>query len=174
MTHHGPILDVPALFIEVGSTEPYWPNEEAAQLLAEVIHDGLGLSDGFLNESLGEWKTSFIGHPVLVTLGGGHYAPKANKLGLENNVWIGHMLANHSLPFGRKKIRAFFGNNRLMQHLHPRKRPTREAKLFAMLRKKSFKGWQRQLIYAYLEELGVEVVKSNAFLEMVKGCQIEP
>jgi len=40
--------------------------------------------------------------------------------------------------------------------------------------KKSFKGWQRQLIYAYLEQLGVEVVKSNAFLEMVKGCQIEP
>ena len=25
-----------------------------------------------------------------------------------------------------------------------------------------------------LEELGVEVVKSNVFLEMVKRCQIEP
>ena len=48
------------------------------------------------------------------------------------------------------------------------------GKIVCNVEKKSFKGWQRQLIYAYLEELGVEVVKSNAFLEMVKGCQIEP
>ena len=36
VTHHGPILNVPSLFIEVGSTEPYWPNEEAAQLLTVI------------------------------------------------------------------------------------------------------------------------------------------
>ena len=97
VTHHGPVLDVPALFIEVGSTEPYWPNEDAAKLLAEIITEGLSL-DGS-NESY-SWSESNETEPVLITLGGGHYAPKANKLALEPNVWIGHMLANHSLPFG--------------------------------------------------------------------------
>jgi len=37
--------------------------------------------------------------------------------------------------------------------------------------KKSFKGWQRQLIYSYLESRNIEVVRTKAFLEMVKGCQ---
>ncbi|MGB1798682.1 MAG: D-aminoacyl-tRNA deacylase, partial [Candidatus Poseidoniaceae archaeon] len=93
VTHHGPILDVPALFIEVGSTEPYWPNEEAAKLLAEIIGEGLGFENNFSNSA---WTSTNIGEPVLMTLGGGHYAPKANKLALEENVWLGHMLANHS------------------------------------------------------------------------------
>ena len=53
-------------------------------------------------------ESSFAGHPVLITLGGGHYAPKANKLALEPNVWLGHMLANHSLPFGTQEDRELF------------------------------------------------------------------
>ena len=38
------------------------------------------------------------GDLVVVTLGGGHYAPRANRFG--THVEIGHMLANHSLRFG--------------------------------------------------------------------------
>ena len=38
------------------------------------------------------------GDRVVVTLGGGHYAPRANRFG--THVEIGHMLANHSLRFG--------------------------------------------------------------------------
>ena len=71
VTHHGPVLDVPALFIEVGSTEPYWPNENAAQLLAEIITEGLSLNGS--NESY-SWSESNETEPVLITLGGGHYA----------------------------------------------------------------------------------------------------
>ena len=168
VTHHGPILDVPALFIEVGSTEPYWPNEEAAQLLAEVIAEGLAFSDGFSNEC---WSSRQIGEPVLVTLGGGHYAPKANKLGLENNVWIGHMLANHSLPFGSQENPGILWKQSIDAALASTQEAFPGGVIVCNVEKKSFKGWQRQLIYNHLESIGVEVVRSNAFLEMVKGCR---
>ena len=39
------------------------------------------------------WTVS-LGHS-----GGGHYAPRANKLGSMQGIWIGHMLATYALPF---------------------------------------------------------------------------
>ena len=132
VTHHGPILNVPSLFIEVGSTEPYWPNEEAAQLLAEVIHEGLGLNN---QPSIGEWNSSFDDHPVLITLGGGHYAPKANKLALEPNVWLGHMLANHSLPFGTQEDPGTLWKQSIDAALSSNKLCLSGAKLCAMWRR---------------------------------------
>ena len=166
VTHHGPILNVPSLFIEVGSTEPYWPNEDAAKLLAEVIHEGLGMND---KPSIGQWDSSHEGCPILVTLGGGHYAPKANKLALEPNVWLGHMLANHSLPFGPQEEPGHLWKQSIDAALTSTSIAYPGGTIVCNVEKKSFKGWQRQLIYAYLEEIGVEVVRSNAFLEMVKG-----
>mgnify|MGYP000076321995 FL=1 len=168
VTHHGPILDVPALFIEVGSTEPYWPNEEAAKLLAEIIGEGLGFGNNFSNSA---WTSRNIGEPVLMTLGGGHYAPKANKLALEENVWLGHMLANHSLPFGSQEDPGILWKQSIDAALSSTKKAFPGGKVVCNVEKKSFKGWQRQLIYEHLESVGIEVVRTNAFLEMVKGCQ---
>ena len=166
VTHHGPILDVPAMFIEVGSTEPYWPNEEAAHLLSKIIAEGLRFEEGFSNQG---WSQRNVGEPVLVTLGGGHYAPKANKLGLEDNVWIGHMLANHSLPFGYQDNPGSLWKQSIEAALLSTQKAFPGGNIVCNVEKKSFKGWQRQLIYAYLENIGIEVVRSNAFLEMVKG-----
>ena len=97
VTHHGPWLNVPAMFIEIGSTEKTWPNEEAAELLARIIADGMAL-DGKNNIGLWDEKAN-SGDLVLVTLGGGHYAPRANKLASMDGVWLGHMLATYALPF---------------------------------------------------------------------------
>ena len=167
VTHHGPILEAPSLFIEVGSTEPYWPNEKAAKLLAEVLLDGLGLT-GLPSLS---WNETHSGEPVLITLGGGHYAPKANKLALQTDVWLGHMLANHSLPFGSQEEPGILWKQSIDAAISSTKQAYPGGKIVCNVEKKSFKGWQRQLIYGYLDTLGIEVVKSNAFLEMVKGCQ---
>ena len=168
VTHHGPILDVPALFIEVGSTEPYWPNEEAAKLLAEIIGEGLSFDNKFSNSA---WTSKNIGEPVLMTLGGGHYAPKANKLALEENVWLGHMLANHSLPFGSQEEPGILWKQSIDAALSSTKMAFPGGNIVCNVEKKSFKGWQRQLIYEHLESVGIEVVRTDAFLEMVKGCQ---
>ena len=168
VTHHGPILDVPALFIEVGSTEPYWPNEDAARLLAEIIAEGLGL-DG--NNSTESWSKDNVNEPVLITLGGGHYAPKANKLALEPHVWLGHMLANHSLPFGSQDEPGELWKQSIDAALTSTQKAYPGGRIVCNVEKKSFKGWQRQLIFSYLESRSIEVVRTKAFLEMVKGCQ---
>ncbi|MGA0380123.1 MAG: D-aminoacyl-tRNA deacylase, partial [Candidatus Poseidoniaceae archaeon] len=159
---------VPALFIEVGSTEPYWPNKEAAKLLAEIIGEGLDFENNFSNSA---WTSKNIGEPVLITLGGGHYAPKANKLALEENVWLGHMLANHSLPFGSQEDPGILWKQSIDAAVSSTKKAFPGGNVVCNVEKKSFKGWQRQLIYEHLESIGIEVVRTNAFLEMVKGCQ---
>jgi len=168
VTHHGPILDVPALFIEVGSTEPYWPNENAAKLLAEVIVEGLGLEGETQTES---WNKRHENEPVLITLGGGHYAPKANKLALEPHVWLGHMLANHSLPFDTQDNPGTLWKQSIDAAILSTQKAYPGGRIVCNVEKKSFRGWQRQLIYKHLESIGIEVVRTNAFLEMVKGCQ---
>ena len=94
VTHHGPTVGVPCLFIEVGSTEATWGHEGAARVLANIIRDGL------LQSSQTAWNAErHQGELVLVTLGGGHYAPRANQLAALDGVWLGHMLATYALPF---------------------------------------------------------------------------
>ena len=94
VTHHGPWLEVPAMFIEIGSTEQDWPNTDAAELLSGIIAEGMALNGG---ASIGLWDpVSNAEELVLVTLGGGHYAPRANKLASLEGVWLGHMLATYA------------------------------------------------------------------------------
>ena len=79
-THHGPIVNSPAFYIEIGSYEELWGREDAAQAIAETI---LGVKEE--------------GHPVVVCVGGGHYAPRFTEIALARKVSIGHMAANYAL-----------------------------------------------------------------------------
>ena len=169
VTHHGPLLEVPCLFIEVGSTQEYWPHEEAAKLLSDVIWEGLGLTD---TAEIGCWDAQRNhAHPVLITLGGGHYAPKGNKLGSEEHVWLGHMLANHSIPFGTSDDPGVLWRQSIDAVVKSTKGAFPEGTVVATVEKKSFKGWQRQLIYQHLESISIPVLRSKPFLEMVKSRQ---
>jgi D-aminoacyl-tRNA deacylase len=79
-THHGPYLETPSFFIEIGSDESFWTHKEAAEKIAEVIMTA-------------EEKRE----EVVMCAGGGHYAPRFTDLALENNVSISHMAANYAL-----------------------------------------------------------------------------
>jgi D-aminoacyl-tRNA deacylase len=169
VTHHGPVLDVPCLFIEVGSTQDYWGHEGAAELLSDVIWEGLGLTG---EGQHGRWdsKKHHL-HPVLITLGGGHYAPKGNKLASEEGVWLGHMLANHSIPFGTSEDPGVLWRQSIDAIIQSTQKAFPGGSVTATVEKKSFKGWQRQLIYQHLESISIPVMRSKPFLEMVKGRQ---
>ena len=75
-THHGPWIETPSLFIEIGSTAETWGHMGAAKLLAGIIYRGLGLDGGL---GLGNWEGA---GRVVVTLGGGHYAPRGKSLSI--------------------------------------------------------------------------------------------
>ena len=61
-THHGPWIETPSMFIEIGSTAVTWGDKRAAELLAGIIFRGLGLDGG---DGL-EWDGT---GQVVVTLG---------------------------------------------------------------------------------------------------------
>ncbi|CAN6848645.1 unnamed protein product [Brassica oleracea] len=72
-THHGPITSKPTMFLEIGDTEEYWKRQDAAQVIALLIWEGLGLGGC---EAVGNWNSETGKRTVLLGIGGGHYAPR--------------------------------------------------------------------------------------------------
>jgi len=83
VTHHGPFLNVPTSYLEIGSDEVNWGHQEAAEALAGSLLN-FTPSDG----------------PVVVGVGGGHYAPRFSEVTLVKKVSFGHMVAKHVLEAG--------------------------------------------------------------------------
>jgi len=82
-THHGPTeLSVPATFVEIGSSEDRWVDEEAGEVVAEAIWRAL------LNPSKS---------PSAVGFGGGHYAPAHTKATVEQDIAVGHIVPKYAL-----------------------------------------------------------------------------
>ena len=152
-THHGPLLERPALYIEIGSTEREWSSTRAADLWADVISSNLGLS----GDPPVEWSP---GGDVMIGLGGGHYAPRHKAVLSGSELWAGHLLANYALPFEEPSDGGPPGGT-WRHSIEVSVRATRSAfpgaNLFAHLDRKSFKAWQRNAIMALLEELDVPV-----------------
>ena len=167
VTHHGPWLDVPALFIEIGSTEATWPNEDAAELLAEIIADGMA----FESEChIGLWDSKENADDlVLVTLGGGHYAPRANKLASLDGVWLGHMLATYALPFVKSDDETQPPGGTWKQSIDSAISATKLAfpngRIVCSMDKKAFRGWQRQAIRNHLAEISIPLLTTKQILE---------
>jgi D-aminoacyl-tRNA deacylase len=83
-THHGPFLSFPTLFLEIGSDDAWYKDPVSGEAAAAAALDVLA----------GE---GFVQAPVLVGLGGGHYAPRATDLALAGEADFGHLLPSHAL-----------------------------------------------------------------------------
>ena len=169
VTHHGPWLEVPALFIEIGSTEETWPDEQAAEHLANIIAEGLGFNGA---KQEGVWDpVEHSGELVLVTLGGGHYAPRANKLALLDGVWLGHMLATYALPFEKSEQEGTLPGGTWSQSISQALSATKVAfpngKIICSMDKKAFRGWQRQAIRDYLSGENIPLLTTKQILELL-------
>lgn len=176
VTHHGPWVTVPSLFIEVGSTSQTWGHKGAAALLADIIHRGLGLDQG---PGFGQWDPVFdAGSPVLITLGGGHYAPRANSLGAENGLRIGHMLATYALPFEQPMHDGAQPGGNWKQSIDAAFQSTMRAfpggQIIFSMDKKAFKGWQRQAIREHLNTLNVPLMNSKSILALLESRDSSP
>ena len=79
-THHGPLLNIPNFFIEIGTTEAQWKDSDALDSVVQAI-----------------MKPEPDGFPAFVGAGGGHYMPKITRYAIENEVDIGHMISKHAL-----------------------------------------------------------------------------
>ena len=99
VTHHGPYLGVPTLFVEVGSTEEEWIKKEPATIIAQSI---LELLDQYHCEA--DFSHTI---PVLVGIGGGHYAPRFTDVVFEKNVAFGHMIPSYHIDNDKMPIELF-------------------------------------------------------------------
>jgi len=84
-THHGPLIDIPCCFIEIGSSPQQWNNEKAGEVIAKTIL------------SLQNYKPDKEWIPT-IGLGGPHYCPNFNKI-QENSVYaLSHIIPEYVLP----------------------------------------------------------------------------
>jgi len=92
-THHGPYLEKPALFVEVGSTEKEWEDKNAAEIVAKSIINSIKYyinAAQDINKNNKKINTAFI-------IGGGHYNHAANKLMLKDGFAAGHICGKYNL-----------------------------------------------------------------------------
>jgi len=80
--HHGPYLDKEVMFIELGSTEKEWENEEEGKVIAKVIEE--------LLKKVKKYKT-------VIVLGGGHYNVVGNKILEKSEFDISFICPKHYL-----------------------------------------------------------------------------
>ncbi len=85
-THHGPLINKPCVFIEIGSTDTEWNDRRAAFVIAQTIKHAI--------ENFEENKY----REITIGIGGPHYCPNFNKLQRESNTAFSHILPSYALP----------------------------------------------------------------------------
>ncbi|MDO8480396.1 MAG: D-aminoacyl-tRNA deacylase [Nanoarchaeota archaeon] len=84
-THHGPELDIPCIFMEIGSTEKGWNDAAAGKAMASAILETI--------------HTDLPPQRVAFALGGPHYGNSFMKIMERSDVAIGHLCPKHMLSF---------------------------------------------------------------------------
>ncbi len=83
-THHGPTsLGKPVLFVELGSSEKYWGDEDAARVVAEAVVESLTQKEIWSDVALG--------------FGGTHYPEKFTRLSIEGDLAFSFIVPKYAL-----------------------------------------------------------------------------
>ena len=92
-THHGPLIEKPCVFIEIGSTETEWKDRRAGFAVAQTIL-----------ETINEFKENPY-NEVAIAIGGPHYCQGFNKLQLKSNLAISHVIPQYALPLTEEMMK---------------------------------------------------------------------
>ncbi|MGA1847732.1 MAG: D-aminoacyl-tRNA deacylase [Thermoplasmatota archaeon] len=84
VTHHGPFLETPSFFIEIGSDGSRWDIPELGRAIARTL-----LSDELMDPDRAL--------PVAIGIGGGHYAPRFTDRAMRKKFDFGHMIPDYIL-----------------------------------------------------------------------------
>ncbi|PJE81818.1 hypothetical protein COU58_00635 [Candidatus Pacearchaeota archaeon CG10_big_fil_rev_8_21_14_0_10_32_42] len=91
-THHGPLIEKPSVFIEIGGSEEEWKDKKASFVIAKAVR-----------EAIDTWKENPY-YEVAVGIGGPHYCPTFNKLQLNSNVAFSHIIPKYVSPITENMI----------------------------------------------------------------------
>ena len=92
-THHGPFIEKPCCFIEIGTTKEEWQDKLSARIIAEIIKRAINSFNEKEN-----WKPA-------IAIGGPHYCPNFNKIQLNSEYAISHIIPEYALPLTEEMIK---------------------------------------------------------------------
>lgn len=131
--HHGPFIDKPCLFIEIGSTENEWKDENAGKIITETIMDALSKKNSY---------------KIAIGIGGTHYCSNFNKTILTTDIAISHVCPKYNLTSLTKEM--------LMQMIEK----TVEKVDFILLDWKGL-GAEKEKVLSILKELNLEYKRTD-------------
>jgi D-aminoacyl-tRNA deacylase len=83
-THHGPSLNIPSMFVELGSSERQWNDQTAAAAVAQAAIEAIA--------NFGTSKNSAV-----IGIGGTHYNQKFTQMAIDGKAIFGHMIPKYAL-----------------------------------------------------------------------------
>ena len=131
-THHGPSLDVPTMFAELGSSPEQWEDVKAAEAVA---HSAMAAVS----------KRSI--YPTALGIGGPHYNPKFTRIALSTQTAFGHIIPKYLVPQVDDEI------------IKKCVERTKEKVESVILDWKGIKGADKDRLIAMLDKVGVPIEK---------------
>lgn len=134
-THHGPLIQIPCCFIEIGSSEKQWQDKKAANVIAKTI---LSLQN--------YKKENYI---PSIGIGGPHYTPNFNKIQLNSNYAISHIIPEYALPLTENMLK------------QAEQKTIEQIKTILLDWKGCGNSEQRQKILDIIKKSGIEVKRTS-------------
>ncbi len=85
-THHGPSLNVPTMFVELGSSPNHWNDSKAAEAVAKAAM-----------QSIANFR--MCDQTAVLGIGGPHYNQRFTQMALNDEVVFGHMIPKYALQY---------------------------------------------------------------------------
>lgn len=133
-THHGPSLNVPTMFAELGSSPKQWRDLKAAEAVAHAAMEAVS--------KFGRSQAAAV-----LGIGGPHYNEKFTQMALKGEIAFGHMIPKYAISSLDVEI--------LKQCVER----TLERVEFAVLDWKGIKGEHKPKLVEMLNEIGVSIRK---------------
>jgi len=132
-THHGPSLDAPTMFVELGSSPTQWKDLKAAEVVAHAAMTSI------LKETT---------YPASLGIGGPHYNMRFTKMALSTEKAFGHIIPKYAIP----QVDA-----ETVKQCVERTKETVELAVFDW---KGIKGADKARLIKILDEIGVPIEKA--------------
>ena len=137
-THHGPLIDIPSFFIEIGSSHNEWTDKRYADVIADVVVRIL--EKGYPADD-----------PVAIGVGGGHYVPRITDVALTKKVSFGHIVPSYIADGEEWKNAIHLAISRTPGVSH------------AYIDRKSLRKSRVREVESFLHEKGIETRRSEGF-----------
>jgi len=137
-THHGPFVEKPAVFVEIGSTEEEWNDRLNGEIIAKTIMDAIENENNNYKVSIG--------------IGGMHYCSNFNKIVLRTDIALSHICPKYALQSLDEKL--------ISQAI----KKTNEKVDFVLLDWKGL-GTEKQRIVEMLKNLNLEFKRTDKILK---------